>query len=104
MSVTDQISQLKNKNSCLLEMLENIKKDKVRLEQVNLEAEDEVQVQKSIIREAQMTIHLHQQDIQHWMTVADCYQESCIRCSDALGQLITFAQGVKSEVPAQAIY
>ena len=64
MSVTDQISQLKNKNSCLLEMLENIKKDKVRLEQVNLEAEDEVQVQKSIIREAQMTIHLHQQDIQ----------------------------------------
>lgn len=64
----------------------------------NSEAEDEVQVQKSIIREAQMTIHLHQQDIQHWMEVANCYQVSCIRCSDALGQMISYAQGVKSEV------
>lgn len=103
MSVTNQLSQLKNENSCLLEMLENIKRDKARLEQANSEAEDEVQVQKSIIREAQMTIHLHQQDIQHWMGVANCYQMSCIQCSDALGQMITFTQGVKSEVPVQAI-
>lgn len=62
-------------------------------------AQDEVQIQKSIIREAQMTIHLHQQDIQHWMGLADYYQISCLRCSDALSQMISFAQGVKSEVP-----
>ncbi|KAK5718223.1 hypothetical protein LTS12_027704, partial [Elasticomyces elasticus] len=74
MSFADQISQLKNENSGLLEMLENIKRDKARLEQANSEVEDEVQVQNSIIREAQMTIHLHQQDIQHWMGVAGCYQ------------------------------
>lgn len=103
MSFADQISQLKNENSCLLEMLENIKRDKARLEQANSEVEDEVQVQKSIIREAQMTIHLHQQDIQHWMGVAGGYQLTYIRCSDALGQMITFAQGVKSEVLAQTI-
>ena len=103
-SVTEQVNQLKNENAYLLEQLENIKKDKARLELANSETEDEVQVQKSIIREAQMTIHLHQQDIQHWMGLADYYQVSCIRCSDALGKMIAFAQNVKSEVPAQTTY
>ena len=46
MSVTDQVNQLKNENAYLIEQSENIKKDKARLELVNSDAEDEVQVQK----------------------------------------------------------
>lgn len=89
-----------DENSRLCEELEHVKKDIAALKLAKADRDDEVQVQKSTIREAQMTIHLHQQDIQKWMAVAEVYQTSCIRCSGALEQLITFAQRVQSEVPA----
>lgn len=92
--------QLKDENARLSRDLENAKKDMAALKLAKAEMDDEVQVQKSIIREAQMAIYLHQQDIQKWIAVAEVYQANCIRCTDALEQLITFAQGVKSEVPA----
>ncbi|KAA8647900.1 uncharacterized protein ATNIH1004_002326 [Aspergillus tanneri] len=96
-----QYEQVMAEKFQLIQKLEQVEKDKAALELAKAEAEDEIQVQKSIIREAQMTIHLHQQDIQHWMTVAEYYQSSCMQCSEALGQLIAFAQGISTELPSQ---
>ncbi|KAL4888216.1 hypothetical protein BDV59DRAFT_196628 [Aspergillus ambiguus] len=97
--VPSELDRLQEDNSRLEEEVKQLRKANEALVSAKCEAEDEVQTQKSIIREAQMTIHLHQQDIQSWMAVAECYQMSCIRCSDALGQIIAFAQGVQSEIP-----
>lgn len=80
--------------------LEQAKKDIEGLKLAVAEAKGEAQVRKSIIRDAEMAIHLHQQDIQNWMAVAEVYQTSSIQSSDALGKIIAFVQEVTHEVPA----
>jgi hypothetical protein len=75
-----------------------VEKDKVALELARAEAKEEVQAYEAMIQESQMTLNLHQQDIQHWIMVATYYQANCTRLANALKQLIAFAQGVESEV------
>ncbi|CAG8898481.1 unnamed protein product [Penicillium egyptiacum] len=61
------------------------------------QAEAKIKDQNSIIQEAQMTIHLHQQDILNWMAVAEWYQTKCFQCSSVLGQMMAFLQDTTSE-------
>lgn len=92
-SSSKELQDLQEENAMLIDKLEQAKKH-------SAEQADEIQLLKSIIREAQVTIDLHQQDLQQWISVAKYYQQSCFQCSDVLGQAITFLQGLKSEIPA----
>ena len=97
--MSDHLQLLKDENSVLARELEQAKKDMEALKLASSEAENEIEAQKSINRETQITINLHEQEIRNWKAVAKVYQTSCIRCSDALGQIIVFAQELKSAVP-----
>jgi hypothetical protein len=61
------------------------------------EAQLEVGVQSSTIKEAQMTIYLYQQDILSWKALSEWYQIRCLQCSDFLGQVMNYLQGTPSE-------
>ncbi|KAE8397424.1 hypothetical protein BDV37DRAFT_289421 [Aspergillus pseudonomiae] len=89
-----QYQQIKGENAQLLERLHLAEKDRAGLELARAKAEDEVQAHKAMIQES---MHLHQQDIQYWMTVAAYYRTNFTRCVDSLRQLIVFAQTVESE-------
>lgn len=69
-----------------------------RHEHAASEAKEEIKDQKSILSEAQMTIHLHQQDILNWMALCEWYQIRCLQCSNVLGQMMAFLQGSTSEI------
>lgn len=94
----DIISKLQIDNLNLTEELKIAEEKGLRHEQAEIEADAEVQDQKRTIREAQMTIHLHQQDILNWMAVAKWYQTRCLQSSDILGQMVAFLRGAPEGV------
>ncbi|KAJ5235424.1 uncharacterized protein N7469_004592 [Penicillium citrinum] len=67
----DLMAQLRAENLSLTEKLRLSEEKAHRKEQEAIEAEDEIRSQNSVIREAQMTIHLHQQDILNWMALCE---------------------------------
>lgn len=67
----DLIAQLQAENLGLAEKLRMAEEKAHRNEQAAIEAKDEIDSQRSIIREAQMAIHLHQQDILNWMSLCE---------------------------------
>lgn len=100
------MAQLRAENLSLTEKLRLSEEKAHRKEQEAIEAEDEIRSQNSVIREAQMTIHLHQQDILNWMALCEWYQVRCLHCSNVLSQMTSFLQGTSVEdttlAPSQA--
>lgn len=94
------MANLQAENLNLSEKLRIAEEKACRHEQALKEAEEEINNQKSILREAQMTIHLHQQDILDWMALSEWYQLRCLQCSEVLGQAMAFLQGFPSEITA----
>ncbi|KAL4745861.1 hypothetical protein BDW72DRAFT_198246 [Aspergillus terricola var. indicus] len=97
-SEEDYIQQLIDENTRLTEDLEQVTKQAKSLEEAKVLAESNLKVQEIMLQEAQATINFHQQDAQQWMAVAETYQNSCIQCSSALSQLISFTEGIQSRV------
>jgi hypothetical protein len=83
-------------NLSLVEKLRLAEDKASRHEEAATQAEDKIKDQDCVIREAQMTIHLHQQDISDWMAIAEWYQTKCFQCSNVLGQMIGFLQDTTS--------
>jgi hypothetical protein len=83
-------------NESLAEKLKIAQDKAFHYKEAATQAEAEIKDQESIIREAQMTIHIHQQDISNWMAVAEWYQMKCFQCSNVLGQMMAFLQDTTS--------
>jgi hypothetical protein len=83
-------------NASLAEKLRVVQDKALQYEEAATQAEAEIKDQKSIIREAQMTIHIHQQEISNWMAIAEWYQIKCSQCSNVLGQMMAFLQETTS--------
>lgn len=93
----DLFTKLRVENLALVEKLNIAEERASRNENAAREAQMEVGVQRSTIKEAQMTVYLYQQDILSWMALSEWYQIRCLQCSDVLGQMINFLQGTPSE-------
>jgi hypothetical protein len=89
----DLIEQLQAENLGLAEKLRLAEEKAHRNEQAAIEANDEINSQRSMIREAQMAIDRHEQDILNWMSLCEWYQAKCLQCSNVLGQMMAFLQG-----------
>ncbi|KAJ5649192.1 uncharacterized protein N7484_002915 [Penicillium longicatenatum] len=79
----DFISKLLAENLDLAEKLRRVQDEASRHENAALEGEEEIRDQKSVIREAQMTVHLQQQDILKWMATSEWYRARCLKVSDS---------------------
>jgi hypothetical protein len=93
----DIVAHMQAENLSLAEKLRVAEDKAFRYEEAATQAEAEIKDQNSIIREAQMTIHIHQQDISNWMAVAEWYQMKCFQCSNVLGQMTAFLQDTTSK-------
>ncbi|KAK4943955.1 hypothetical protein LTR66_014550 [Elasticomyces elasticus] len=93
----DIVAHMEAENLSLADKLRAAEDKAFRYEEAATEAEAEIKDQNSIIREAQMTIHIHQQDILNWMAVAEWYQMKCFQCSNVLGQMMAFLQDTTSK-------
>ncbi|KAJ5328739.1 hypothetical protein N7452_009129 [Penicillium brevicompactum] len=93
----DIVAHMQAENLSLADKLRAAEDKAFRYEEAATEAEAEIKDQNSIIREAQMTIHIHQQDILNWMAVAEWYQMKCFQCSNVLGQMMAFLQDTTSK-------
>ncbi|PWY96028.1 hypothetical protein BO94DRAFT_542106 [Aspergillus sclerotioniger CBS 115572] len=95
-SPSDRLQILQQNNADLTQELEDIKKQVASLQDDKRIAEEKILTHESSITEAQVTIHLLQQDVQQWMAAAEYYQFSCIRCSEALKETILSLQELDS--------
>lgn len=87
-----------DENYRLAEELKEVNERLKVLEEANAAAEKKMRTQEAMLQEAQTTIQFYQQDAQQWMTVAGTYQNSCVQCSNALSQLISFIEGIQSQI------
>ncbi|KAH8431447.1 NADPH oxidase family protein [Aspergillus melleus] len=90
-SLADQLDQAVGEKTELEARLETVEKHLITLQQSKIELEGEVRNQKSI---NQMAV----QETQHWMSMAEYYHYESLRYSEALEQILSFAQSVRSDL------
>lgn len=95
------IAQLQAENLSLAEKLRLAEEKAHQNEQAAVQAKEEINSQRSIIREAQTAIHLHQQDISSLMSLCEWYQAKCLQCSTVLGQMMAFLQATTPTTPQE---
>lgn len=89
----DLIAKLQVENFGLAEKLRLAEEKAHENELAVVEAKDEINSQRSIIEEAQMAIHRHEQDMLNLRSLCEWYQSKCLQCSSVLGQMMTLLQG-----------
>lgn len=92
------IAQLQAENRNLTDKLRSTEEKAYRGEQAVIQAEDEIESQRSTIQELQTTVQFHQQNTLNWMALCEWYEMRGLQCSNVLGHLMAFMQGNSSEL------
>ncbi|KAJ5946394.1 hypothetical protein N7454_003233 [Penicillium verhagenii] len=89
----DTITKLKTENLSLTERLRSSEAKASLFEQRAKDAQSEIQTQKAIIEEAEITIEEQKKQTLSWIALSEWYQTRSIHCSDMLGQMMMYLQG-----------
>lgn len=91
------VLNLKSDNISLTERL-RIAEEQVSLqENALINANAEIQDQRSIIEQSQRIIDLHQENCQKWIELSEYYQLKCSQSANFLSQMVVFLQGNTSD-------